>query len=252
MFEGDNPQILQAYETALATFKYFWRELSWERRRIVPGLDMAAVKLPFTDGPRRDGNPEFEHMWAGDVDFDGLTITARLLNQPNWLTSVQAGQTVQVPVSHLEDWLLASGGRTCGGFTVNAMRAAMSPAERADHDAAWGMDFGDPASPRIELHAPPGAGIPAAFEDHPMCLNMAPKYQQQLSKDTGPLEYRDGRGWSLLHSEALAGNVAIANLLLQFGAHPLDPTPDGRTSIDLARQGGWPEVAAWLSDCCRS
>ena len=52
----------QAYAAAQHSFKFFWRELSWERRRIVPALDMAMIKLPFTDGPRSDGKPEFEHM----------------------------------------------------------------------------------------------------------------------------------------------------------------------------------------------
>src|SRR5688572_26075672 len=64
-FDDRDPAMQLAYDAAQRTFKYFWRELSWERRRIVPGLDMAMVKLPFTDGPRTDGNAEYEHMWIG-------------------------------------------------------------------------------------------------------------------------------------------------------------------------------------------
>jgi len=41
MFDGDDPAMQQAYEAAQQSFKYFWRELSWEQRRIVPGVDMA-------------------------------------------------------------------------------------------------------------------------------------------------------------------------------------------------------------------
>jgi uncharacterized protein YegJ (DUF2314 family) len=48
MFDAKDPEMQQAYEAAQASFRYFWRELSWERRRIVPGLDMTMVKLPFT------------------------------------------------------------------------------------------------------------------------------------------------------------------------------------------------------------
>lgn len=61
-FDNADPEMQQVYRAAQASFRYFWRELSWERRRIVPALDMALVKLPFTDGPRTDGNPEFEQM----------------------------------------------------------------------------------------------------------------------------------------------------------------------------------------------
>ena len=53
MYDGQDPELLQASESARQSFKYFWRELSWERRRIVPALDLAMVKLPFTDGPAR-------------------------------------------------------------------------------------------------------------------------------------------------------------------------------------------------------
>jgi uncharacterized protein YegJ (DUF2314 family) len=67
MFDSKDPEMQQACQAAQASFRYFWRELSWERRRIVPGLDIAMVKLPFTDRPRTDGNSEFEHMWIGDT-----------------------------------------------------------------------------------------------------------------------------------------------------------------------------------------
>ena len=41
MSKDDDPEMQRAYENARATFRYFWREISWERRRIVPGLDLA-------------------------------------------------------------------------------------------------------------------------------------------------------------------------------------------------------------------
>ena len=86
MFDPADARIAHAHEAARESFRFFWRELSWERRRIVPGLDLAMVKLPFTDGPRDDGNPEYEHMWVDEVGFDGTLLTGRLINQPNWLT----------------------------------------------------------------------------------------------------------------------------------------------------------------------
>jgi len=45
---GDSPQMLEANERARATFKYFWRELWWEQHRLVPALDLACVKVAFS------------------------------------------------------------------------------------------------------------------------------------------------------------------------------------------------------------
>ena len=60
-----DPEMQRAYEQARATFRYFWREVAWERRRIVPALDLAFVKAPFTE-PQ---SSEAEYMWLGEVDF---------------------------------------------------------------------------------------------------------------------------------------------------------------------------------------
>ena len=62
----------RAIAEARKTFKYFWRELTWEYRRIIPALDLAAVKAAFND----PGAPvdHTEHMWVNDVSFDGDTL----------------------------------------------------------------------------------------------------------------------------------------------------------------------------------
>jgi uncharacterized protein YegJ (DUF2314 family) len=49
MFDDSDPEMQRAYESARATFRYFWREVAWERRRIIPALSLAAVKAPFSD-----------------------------------------------------------------------------------------------------------------------------------------------------------------------------------------------------------
>jgi hypothetical protein len=64
MFDNSDPDMQEAYRKAHATFRYFWREVSWERRRIVPALDLACVKAPFADGERTQKSqqhPDVEH-----------------------------------------------------------------------------------------------------------------------------------------------------------------------------------------------
>src|SRR5258708_28935318 len=88
LFDNNDPEMQRAYENARATFRYFWREGAWERRRIVPALDLACVKAPFSDGEqgtRTKDTPEVEHMWLSEVDFDGQFVSGVLLNAPNWL-----------------------------------------------------------------------------------------------------------------------------------------------------------------------
>ena len=263
-FDDRDPAMQLAYDAAQRTFKHFWRELSWERRRIVPGLDMAMVKLPFTDGPRTDGNGEYEHMWIGDVNFDGETLSGELLNSPNWLTSVQEGDVVQAPFSKLRDWLMTVDGKAYGAFTVNQIRAAMTSKERKEHDKAWGLDFGDPATARVEISRKGDSkggllsGLlggrsgsshkPEEFRDHPMCVNMLEKYDAQLQGE--PTIARDvvddETGFTLLHAEALAGNLGMVKLAVAHGAEVGKRTKSGRTASELARGIGWPEIAEYL------
>ena len=128
MFDDSDPEMQKAYENARATFRYFWRELAWERRRIVPGLDLACVKAPFSDGDRAtptQGNPEVEQMWLENVDFDGQFVSGALLNAPNWLKSVKAGDSARMPLDQISDWMYAINGVVFGAYTVNLMRSRM-------------------------------------------------------------------------------------------------------------------------------
>ena len=147
LHKDDDPAIAAGSKQAKSTFRYFWRELSWEHKRIVPGLDLAVFKVAFTD----DEDTDAEVMWVNEVDFDGYQLKGALLNQPNWLKSVKQGDRVKVPVKAMCDWMYAIDGKAYGGYTVNAIRKQMSKSEKRRHDSAWGLDFGDPD----KIHAVP-------------------------------------------------------------------------------------------------
>src|SRR5262249_35107387 len=157
----------------------------WERRRIVPALDLACVKAPFTDGPgapRPKDVPEAEHMWLSEVDFDGKVVSGVLLNAPNWLKTIKEGDAARIPLNQISDWMYAISGAVFGAYTVNLLRSRMGRRERAEHDAAWGLNFGDPAKIRVGPEANKGGGLlqswfgkksPADPDEHPMSVNMA-------------------------------------------------------------------------------
>jgi hypothetical protein len=67
-FDDTDPEMQAAYEKARATFRYFWREVAWEQRRIVPGLDLAAVKAPFSDSEKGDRTKRSSRRPANEFD----------------------------------------------------------------------------------------------------------------------------------------------------------------------------------------
>jgi uncharacterized protein YegJ (DUF2314 family) len=241
----EDPEMQAAVRKARETFRIFWREVAWERRRIVPGLDTAVVKAPFSDGPSRkrakDNTPDVEHMWVSDVDFDGKDVTGTLLNNPNWIKSVKEGDAVRVPLDQVSDWMYVIGGDVYGAYTVNLLRSRMGRKERQEHDEAWGLNFGDPTKVRT---------VPDKFVvagEHAMSEAMAGSLKEQLAKDPSLVRSKDDRGWTLLHQEALAGSAPTVKVLLNAGADPTAKTADGRTPLDLARCLGWDRVVALLT-----
>ncbi len=231
-----------ASENAQATFKYFWRELTWEYRRIVPGCPIKMVKVGFPVERPAAGDPTIEHMFVDGIDFDGRRVYGYLNNDPNWVSGLKAGDPVDVPLAQVSDWIYTQGEGVFGAFTVHLIRSRMSPAEQRSHDEAWGLDF----SRGVALTP----GVPD--DEHPMSQNMMPVYRDQLAQDRSPTRVVDGNGWTQLHHFALGGSYAIVDVLLSAGADPFARTPDGRTARDLAVAMGWPKVVARLDAATRS
>jgi uncharacterized protein len=257
MFDNDDPAMQAVYEKARATFRYFWREVAWERRRIVPGLDLACVKAPFSDGERHvsAGNPEVEHIWLDEVDFDGRFVSGVLLNAPNWLKTVKAGDSARIPLGEINDWMYAISGEVYGAFTVNLIRAQMGRRERKEHDEAWGLNFGDPHTIRIVPEPKQSGGLLKSLfggrgngeiGEHPMSEVMAPSLKERLEQDPSMLHGKDERGFTLLHQQALAGSSATVKILLECGADPNARTVHGMTPLQLARSLGWERVVSLL------
>lgn len=244
MFDSGDPEMQQANEQARANFRYFWRELAWERRRIVPGLGLACVKAPFSDGEQAAsarGKAEVEEMWIDEIDFDGEIISGVLLNSPNWLKTVKAGDSVQIPLTQISDWMYAIQGNVYGAYTVNLIRSRMGEKERRDHDRAWGLNFGDPLSIRVV----PAKQMPVT-QEHPMSETMAPVLKDQLAQNPAMRASKGEGGWTLLHSQALAGSAATVQVLLESGADPNAVTDRGWKPVQLAESLGWDQVVALL------
>ena len=232
--DGESQKMIDAFKKAQETFKYFWRELSWETRRIIPALDVACVKLAFT---QEIGNETLvEHMWINDINFDGEKIYGILVNDPNKLTNVNNGDEVEIPFNQISDWLFASQSKTYGGFTIQAMRSEMSTKERKEHDNAWGLDFGNYDDILIAYEQ---KEKPENLTEHPMSLNMKESLADFIKNNPNEVTAQDETGYTFLHREAIAGNRTSVEVLLESGADVNAKTHNGKTAFDYAQQLNW-------------
>ncbi|GAB7530337.1 DUF2314 domain-containing protein [Pseudomonas sp. 3A(2025)] len=259
--QPESADFAAAVASAQATFKFLWREISWERRRIVPGLDMAAVKVSFAVDINDPSTPSVENMWVTDIDFDGQNLHGVLMNEPQWVGSLRAGDPVTVPVADLNDWIYVTCGRVYGGFTIDALRAGMGAAERDEHDQAWGLDFGEvgrialvaqdpPVLLGRNLDSPADQAALATLErsEHPMSVNALDKIKEGLRQDPKLVNDFDDDGWTLLHREVLAGNFEFVRALAKQGADIKAPNRNGHTPLMLARMAGWPRLIDALQE----
>ena len=232
MREAGDPGIETAVAKARKTFPHFWREAASDFNRIIPALDLVVVKMEFAD----DGAPdESEHMWVGEVTFDGERITGTLMNSPQWLKSVEEGDSVDCKVDELSDWMLVRQGKVFGGYTVHAMRSDMDEAERKAHDAAWGFDF-----PAVEEEVP----VPTPNEEFE--TNIAKMLGEHLAGNPDAISEAQEGGRTLLHMEALYGRDKTVKILLDAGADSTAKCERGWTPLDYAKVFDWPKVITLL------
>lgn len=256
-FEPQEPEIIKVAAQARSSFKYFWRELYWDRRRIVSALGLAMIKLPFSSDPppSEEGASPVEHMWVDQVEFDGVNLRGILVNDPNWLTELRSGDEVTAPFRMLEDWMFTIDHVVYGGYTVHLLRAQMGRVKRSEHDASWGLDFGN-KGPRLE-YSPKGRESffsrifrkkASTHRDHPLCEASLQSVKEYLEQNPNALTEVDEQGNNLLHRETLAGNMAIVDLLLKMGADKNVKTSNGHRPVDLANLMNWTDMVALLQD----
>ena len=238
----ESPQMLEAFEKAQKTFKYFWRELYWERRRIIPALDFAYIKVGFHQKKLLKGLVT-EFMWVNVFSFDGVSLVGVLDNQPQKLTNVKIGEEIHIPLDEVCDWIFSSNGKAYGGFTIHVLRAEMDEQTKQQHDSAWGLDFG--SSDNILL-VYDQEEKPENLIEHPMSINMKEKIKEFLEKYPDELQNRDELGYTMLHAEAIAGNKTSIEVLLEKGADVNAKTNSGHTALDFAKKFEWDHIVDLL------
>ena len=194
-FHRHDAEMEGAFVSARETFRFFWREVAWEKRRIVKAWDLVSVKAAFGDD-----NGEIEHMWLSDVEFDGQYVSGALQNTPLHVNARKGDQARVLP-SLISDWLLGNAEEVCGGYTVHLLRTRMTAQERGEHDRAWGLGFGDPSRVNVFPRHRGGGLLRRMFakgisetDEHPMSVNMAGTLRDELAKHPSMATEKDDRG----------------------------------------------------------
>jgi uncharacterized protein YegJ (DUF2314 family) len=120
-----------AIDRARATLPFFNRYVA---RAAKDGLD-PRLKAEF----RHDDGAE--HMWVGDLTFDGRVYRGTLRNRPLHLTNVREGDRVTITLERVSDWSVVVEGTPLGNFTTLVIRGRLTPEERAEYDQVTGLRF---------------------------------------------------------------------------------------------------------------
>lgn len=137
-----DPEMIAAVDKARATFPDFLTEADADLRRLIPVLEDALLKVYIA---RTDAPEVGEHLWVryigSDPEREGR-FRGVMLSSPVHVADVVAeGDTVNLSIKSLSDWLYVTGGKAFGAYTVKVLRSRMSDAERKEHDAAYPFSF---------------------------------------------------------------------------------------------------------------
>ncbi|HMP80458.1 MAG TPA: DUF2314 domain-containing protein, partial [Pirellulaceae bacterium] len=78
------------------------------------------VKMQFTD------ETQSEFMWITVEQIENEVIKGKLENQPMFIDNLKVGDTVQVPLRDLNDWVMVRNGEMVGGFTIKVLEKKAS------------------------------------------------------------------------------------------------------------------------------
>jgi uncharacterized protein YegJ (DUF2314 family) len=83
-----------------------------------------AVKVAFVEGKA------VEHIWLGDVRYDGKLIHGLVGNDPVNMKDVKLNDQASVAPSAISDWMFVQDGMLMGGHTIRLLYSRASPQEQ--------------------------------------------------------------------------------------------------------------------------
>jgi uncharacterized protein YegJ (DUF2314 family) len=138
----NDPEMKAAIKKARTTLSEFLTEADADLQRAIPALDDVLLKvyIASSDNPN-DG----EHLWIRYIGRDPEhedRYRGIMLRKPKKVNQiVSEGDTVNLSIKSLSDWLYVEDGKAHGAFTVRVLRSRMSPTELNEHDKLYPFSF---------------------------------------------------------------------------------------------------------------
>lgn len=129
--EDDNAKMNQAMVDAKNSIEAFKIALTSKNT----SYEFFTIKQKFA------ANDGAEHIWVRDIQLVDSDFMGIIANEPVYTDKVQLGDTIKVNRASISDWMYYDEGKIVGGFTIRAIRDALSPEDQAAFDAENGLIF---------------------------------------------------------------------------------------------------------------
>jgi uncharacterized protein YegJ (DUF2314 family) len=115
-----DPDMDRAVAEARRTFPQFASAL----QSPAPNRGSFAVKVAIVEGKT------IEHIWLGDVSYDGKLIRGVVGSEPVNVKAVKLNDRASVTPSVISDWMFVENGVLIGGHTIRLIYSRASPQEQ--------------------------------------------------------------------------------------------------------------------------
>lgn len=130
--DEEPPAMAAAIRVAHETFDEFRRNVELENFRKIPAFTDILVKVRVMD--RQTGR--CEHVFLSRPVISAITIVGIVVSQPQIVKESKPGESMNVPISDLTDWILLSNKQGIGGFTVDVLKAQVPTERLSDYTAS--------------------------------------------------------------------------------------------------------------------
>jgi uncharacterized protein YegJ (DUF2314 family) len=120
---GEDPEMNNAIQVAKKTYPAFLQQF----RDPDSSVSDFSVKMRFDYG---EGNGE--HMWLSNLYSRDEKLFGVLGDDPVKITTVHAGDSLEIKEDRLSDWMYIKGNKLVGGYTIKAIYRKMSEKEKAE------------------------------------------------------------------------------------------------------------------------
>jgi len=127
--ERDDEEMNGAMQKARQTVGEFIEHLANPK----PSEERFSVKAKFAEGD------DVEHMWLGEVRYDGTMFHGTVANTPLHLKNVKLGDRHSLRAEEISDWMIIDGSRLVGGYTIRVLFNRMPPEEKKQAEEECGF-----------------------------------------------------------------------------------------------------------------